>query len=151
MKHKYYLIIVVLLLSFKNGKFNNKVPENLRISTTIIIKRDFESWTKQIDSIPKGYDNYAQKHTYSEYQNTITEVIALFNKHNIKFQLASSSEQYDVNDFNYILDYKITCTGGNLENDWWSCSNGFYFSSSERKFDYLGMSNRIIKAIKKSI
>jgi hypothetical protein len=151
MRFQYILIIFVLLSSFTTYRINTEVPEDLKNATIIIINRNFKDWSKTVENFPKGFDDYAQKHMYSEYQTAINELEKLFLKQNIKFEKVHFSENVQTNSVDYILDYEIICTGGNLDADWWSCVNGFYFQSKNLKFKYLGTDKRILKPIKKSI
>ncbi|MFN6946307.1 MAG: hypothetical protein ACK4ND_15265 [Cytophagaceae bacterium] len=83
-----FLILVIfffLLTGFNYISPNPYVPQNLRTSEIIIIKRDFSAWIKTIDTLPNGYDSYAQKSMFDKYETTIVNIVELFEEKNINY------------------------------------------------------------------
>ena len=109
-------------------------------------------WRSEIDSIPNGFDDYAQRHVYSNYVSSILELEAFMKEEGITFVdiIDRTSIPQDAEAF--ILDYRLKCTGGPEVNDWWLCDNGFFFQNIKLglKSEYLG-TVKVVKTLKKKL
>lgn len=149
------LILIILLISssltFKN---DNSIPDDLVTSKIVLVDRDFDNWKKTISGNPKGFDDYAQKIVFKNYQNQIIEIENTLSKYNINYQKITTKTESKINQFEYLLDYKSDCNGGPNDNDWWHLSGGFYFTNLKTKHEYdifTNFSKQIKKGLKKQL
>ncbi len=130
-----------------------KIPSNLKKYETVIIVRNFEDWRKTIIGSPKGYDDYAQKKMFKDYTEAIENLELLFKERGIKYSKKIFIENFKIDSGDYVFDYKLNCTGGVKESDWWMCSGGFFFKDlkSGKEYELIGTDKGIIKQIRKKI
>lgn len=153
MKINICLIILILLSAFQFKKEDDKIPSDLNSSSIVIIIRNFNDWQHTIKGSPKGYDEYARNKMYGDYKAAITKMGNLFTQYNIKVKKQPYTDTISPILSDYVVDYKIECTGGEEEKDWWMCLGGFYFKqvSTGKEFEPFGTTNRIIKSLKRKV
>lgn len=144
-------ILLILSFSFQTKKETDEIPNDLKKSSILILIRNFNQWKHTINRIPIGYDEYAQHKMFEDYEQTIIKVENLFMNKGIKYSKKLYSDTINTLSVDYILDYKINCTGGEREKDWWMCMGGFYFfRNSDRKiFEPFGTDKRVLKILKR--
>ena len=119
-------------------KNNEKTPSNLSKSHILIIVKDFDTWIKTHDKFPKGYDNYAQKETFKNYNEEIISFENFLKERDVKYSKITYLEFINGNKTyeGYILDNSTECEGGDKENDWWTCLHGFYIQNIQSGVKY---------------
>ncbi len=118
----------------------NDLMAGLKSSGAILLRLNFEDWKSEIDTIPGGFDDYAQRHVYEGYSKTILEFEAFLKEEKIAVTVAGHRGSIPAGSHAYLLDYKLACDGGARDRDWWMVYNGFFFRSLKNgcETEYLG-------------
>lgn len=147
------VIILFVSISIFGGLLKGQdFSYDLKASTIYLLKLNFDQWKGEIDSIPNGFDDYAQQHTYDSYISSISELEAFMKDEKIKFQNINDRKDLPIDSNSYLLDYKLKCTGGKDRNSGWMCSNGFFFRDLKTGdiSEYLG-TVKVLKTLKKKL
>lgn len=93
------------------------------------------------------------KRMFIEYTETLDKLEQVLKKTGVKYLMVPFNERMNTNSSHFKFDYKLNCKGGEQENDWWTCSGGFYFTDLKTGHEYemIAPDKRAIKEIKKGI